>query len=650
LKPDASKPSACDPDAGVRLLPDSFVDLESVRRGRVRVSKMGKRRAWVLLGVHVALLAHLLHWQLAGRSLSLLEPSEGLYTAARGVVNAGLILLHLSLVATAVFGRFFCGWGCHLIALQDICAWMLKRVGLRPKPLRSRLLAWIPLLAGIYMYFGPVFVRFVRDLRGAPMAEWHLHTEFTKTELWETMPGLWVGLVTLLVAGFAIVYMLGAKGYCTYACPYGGLFGVADRMSPGRIRVTDACKGCGHCTAVCSSNVLVHKEVHEYGMVTDSRCMKCLDCTSVCPEGALYFGFGRPAAMASPRIAHPKPKKAFFSRGEEIWLALLFVLALLVFSGIPRGLVPGIEIETLYGEVPLLLSLALAAITAAVAVTLWRLLRRPEARFQNHLLKQAGRFERGGWAFLLLSCLWLGFVLHSATVQAYTSLGTRIFLATVTAELDAPLWTQNGPALKRLLADRREALTDCRERLETAVALGLFGDSRVQEQLCWLGLLDSDLDRAERHVRAAIAVNPSYPAYRWALYRVLSLQLRRDEALAALKEAVSLRPESETYRFALGQELVARNRLDEALEHLRAVVSLEGPRADEARLFQVGIHARRSATDAMEPLLRQVLLNHPQHLPALGALEQVLRQLGRSREADGIAERIRAAPRDSRDR
>ena len=68
----------------------------------------------------------------------------------------------------------------------------------------------------------------------------------------------------LLICGFVIVYFLGAKGFCTYACPYAGFFAPADTVSPGRIVVDhDKCEGCGHCTAVCTSNVRVHEEIRD---------------------------------------------------------------------------------------------------------------------------------------------------------------------------------------------------------------------------------------------------------------------------------------------------------------------------------------------------------------------------------------------------
>ena len=32
----------------------------------------------------------------------------------------------------------------------------------------------------------------------------------------------------LFIVGFMTVYFLGSKGFCTYGCPYGGVFGIAD--------------------------------------------------------------------------------------------------------------------------------------------------------------------------------------------------------------------------------------------------------------------------------------------------------------------------------------------------------------------------------------------------------------------------------------
>ena len=103
----------------------------------VRRSRRAKWRAAVLIGIHVAIAAHATHFLIAGQTLSPVEPSESMYALELGYVNAGFVFFAVALLATLIFGRFFCGWGCHLVALQDLCGWMMKRIGIRPRPFRS---------------------------------------------------------------------------------------------------------------------------------------------------------------------------------------------------------------------------------------------------------------------------------------------------------------------------------------------------------------------------------------------------------------------------------------------------------------------------------------------------------------------------------
>src|SRR5205085_2398459 len=138
-------------------------------------------------------------------------------------------------------------------------------------------------------------------------------------------------------------------GFCAYGCPYGGFFRPLDRLAPARILVTDACEGCGHCTAVCTSNVRVHEEVREYGMVVDPGCMKCMDCVSVCPKEALYFGFAKPALLKGA-AKKQKPKKLYdLTLGEEVFCAMVFLIAFLAVRGV-------------YNAVPMLMAAGFAGI------------------------------------------------------------------------------------------------------------------------------------------------------------------------------------------------------------------------------------------------------------------------------------------------
>ncbi len=440
----------------------------------IRRSRAGRWRAAVLILVYLAVAAHFAHWRIAGRTMTPVEPSEAMALARDGVVNAGLVFFAAAALATAVFGRWFCGWGCHIVALQDLCLTLLKKAGIRPQPLRSRLLVWVPAAAFVYMFLWPAAWRL---WHGDPIR--HVGTEWTTSQFWATFPGWMVGGLTFLVCGFATVYFLGAKGFCTYACPYGALFAAADRISPLRVRVTDACEGCGHCTAVCTSNVRVHQEVRDYGMVVDPGCMKCGDCVSVCPNDALYFGLGPVALFAKPRVPDPEPRRFPLALWEEATLAVAFAAAFLTFRG-------------LYGLVPFLLALGLAGVLAYLVLTAARLARLPNVTLRRMALKRGGRLRPAGYGFLAalaaVALLWG----HSAFVQAHAALGERDFVAS--DGLRAAFLDPTSESATMTAAER-DRLLAAHRHLETAERWSLAPMQWQALRLAWLAELVGD--RAE---------------------------------------------------------------------------------------------------------------------------------------------------------
>ena len=52
-------------------------------------------------------------------------------------------------------------------------------------------------------------------------------------------------------------------------------------------------------------------------MVVDPGCMKCMDCISVCPNDALYFGFGKPTIAVSKSKAIPEELLVDLARGNS---------------------------------------------------------------------------------------------------------------------------------------------------------------------------------------------------------------------------------------------------------------------------------------------------------------------------------------------
>lgn len=384
----------------------------------IRTSRSAPRRAIVLLAVQFLIIAHIIHWKVTGESIGPVEPSEAMETIRHGVINAGTVFFVLALLSTLVLGRWFCGWGCHVVLLQDFCGSLLRRAGIHPRPFRSRLLLYIPLLLALYMFVWPVVYRWGLVPLSArlhdslawlpaldPVGHWQgFSLELSETEFWSTFPGWMVAVPFLGICGFACVYFLGNKGYCTYGCPYGGFFAPLEQYAPGRIRVSDDCEQCGHCTAVCTSNVRVHDEVREYGMVVDPGCMKCLDCVSVCPNDALSFGFGKPAVMkGAPKTKAPSVTYDV-SRGGEILLALVFAVAFYAAHGS-------------YNLVPMLMASGVGICVVFLAWKSCQILREENANLHRFRMKFKGRMQRSGCVFLLASALVFGLVLQGTFVR-----------------------------------------------------------------------------------------------------------------------------------------------------------------------------------------------------------------------------------------
>ncbi len=518
----------------------------AAQKDGIRDSRVSRWRAVALITLTLLMIAHYVQWRLTGQTISPIEPSESMATLQRGAVNAGFIFFTLAILATLVFGRFVCGWGCHVLALQDFCAWLLKKFGLTPRPFRSRLLVFVPLVVALYMFVWPTVYRIFAAPKNEPAIPQFTNHLITNN-FWETFPSVAVAVPFLFVCGFMTVYFLGQKGFCTYACPYGGFFSLADRISPGKIRVTADCNQCGHCTAVCTSNVLVHAEVKQYGMVVDPGCMKCMDCISVCPNDALYFGFGKPS------VAVPKAIKKNYTLTwpEEIGAAFVFLLSFLA-------------VWDVYQLVPMLMALGIATVTTFLALRVWRLFRPNDLSFYRFNLKSSGRIKGAGWAFLSLALLWIGLNAHSGWVRYHESAGA---LAYQNIRIPDELALARTNPVQWLSQSERQSIAEGKKHFHSAIDYGLFVNGNALPKLAWLEYLSGSTEQSVQLLGAAAehqqgqAKALSY-YYRGAMLNRLG---RCGEALTSLDQALAEAPDLVVAREERGESLWQLGRRPEAV-------------------------------------------------------------------------------------
>lgn len=532
----------------------------------MKKSKASVWRVAVLVLVHVLFVVHLWHWIAKGTTISPVEPSESMYAIELGKLNAGLVFFALAILSTFIFGRFFCGWACHVVALQDLCAWMMKKIGIHPKPFRTRLLVITPLLLGLYMFVWPTFEReavlpllkwanvaWPTWLLGEPGVRPEFSNAFMTDDFWHTFPTWQVAIPFFLVCAFATVYLMGSKAFCTYGCPYGGIFGVVDKVSFGKIVVSDACEGCGHCTATCTSNVRVHEEVRDFGKVMDPGCMKCMDCVSVCPNGALSWSFAAPSMFTKPRtleaeVRQSAPKRYDLSLGLE---AALLVAGIAIFWCY----------RSMLNAVPLLMAAGMAAVAVYLLFRTITLFRDANVRGAHMQLKLKGKITVAGWAFALMTVVALAAAAWSGAVRINLWRADAGDLA-ITTPYDAVF----GPGYVPSTSDQAAA----RQTLVYFDRAGPrpdgFGWAHTKERLvrmAWLAAVAGDRTRSEQLMRQALPMGDPGPDLIMGLSRLMQL---RNAPVAELHEmyraTLEKHPEFASVRTAQAELFAAANDRD----------------------------------------------------------------------------------------
>ncbi len=204
----------------------------------------------------------------------------------------GLIIL----AATAVFGRFFCGWICPLGTLQQLISWIAGPER-RKRNKINRYRKWFSLKYVI------LTVVLVWAALGADHAGWLDPIPLLHRAVASGLRPLWYGGITpggwVAFGMLAAILLLSAwmpRFYCRAICPLGALLGVTARLAPLRIRRTgdDGCSGCTLCLMACQG---ADEPLDEHRV---SECHVCLNCLPSCAESTLTYGLpvaGAPSSM-----------------------------------------------------------------------------------------------------------------------------------------------------------------------------------------------------------------------------------------------------------------------------------------------------------------------------------------------------------------
>lgn len=203
-----------------------------------------------------------------------------------GQIAAGLTLYWpfivtalVPVVATMIFGRFFCGWICpatFLYELNTTLSLWLHRFGIKSGNRRfDRRLKYLVLAVGLVL----------SAISGSVLVSVIYPPAIIGRELYFSIAlgGFGAGLV-FFVMTLIFDLLVTRRGFCRYLCPGGALYALLGRFRVVRIkRIVENCNDCAKCNAACEFGL---NPLHdEFGQ----ECNNCSACIAVCPTDAMTF-------------------------------------------------------------------------------------------------------------------------------------------------------------------------------------------------------------------------------------------------------------------------------------------------------------------------------------------------------------------------
>jgi tetratricopeptide (TPR) repeat protein len=283
--------------------------------------------------------------------------------------------------------------------------------------------------------------------------------------------------------------------------------------------------------------------------VVDPGCMKCMDCVSVCPNDALYFGFGKPSILVPKSDAIKRNYSLTWP--EEVVGALVFFGSFLAVRGV-------------YGLVPFLMALGCATVTTFLTLKMWRLFRAKELSFYRFNLKSAGKIRKAGWALATFACVWIALNAHSGWIRYHEVLGNRAFNKVQLP--DELALAQINPARWLSPADRQNIVAG-KEHLQAASKLGLFVNSETLPKLAWFEYLLGNTEQSVQLLGQAAAYQKADGKALSLYYRgaILNRLGRYDQAQASLDQALTDRDDLILARQEKGESLWQLGSRDQAI-------------------------------------------------------------------------------------
>lgn len=218
-------------------------------------------------------------------------------------------------VMTLLFGRLYCSTVCPVGTFQDIFIRTRRRLApparpgrfVQPVPTRFSVM-WIYLATLVAGWLPLAWIiepwNMARNAASAFQTSPAWAAEWTwRTLGWGAAAGGAAGIAGMAVT--AIWAWRRGRAFCNTVCPLGTMMGAMTPWTLYHIEIDpDSCISCGRCEDVCRAGCI--KVVSRY--VDNARCVRCLDCTAICPEEAIRYRPDRNRRIITPPVLRTRAR------------------------------------------------------------------------------------------------------------------------------------------------------------------------------------------------------------------------------------------------------------------------------------------------------------------------------------------------------
>ena len=229
---------------------------------------------------------------------SLVQAASGQGTA--NMASAGYIALFAgTMLITAVFGRFFCGFVCSFGAMEDLLFAVSQKLGIRRITVPAEADQMLKALKYVILVM-IVFGLWVLQLAAIPSDAnpWNVFGMYSTFAGW-TSPGGFVTIGGVLLLLIAAASLFIERFFCRYLCPLGAVFSVLAKLRIFHVKKErNGCGSCHLCNRTCSMGI----QMDQYDEITSGECINCFNCVTQCRKGNATAD-PRPAMVSAVSVA-----------------------------------------------------------------------------------------------------------------------------------------------------------------------------------------------------------------------------------------------------------------------------------------------------------------------------------------------------------